>query len=405
MIKHRARDAVLFLTTLAVVLAGCTGQPQASNTIPTWASTVSQFPVVISPTASFRAPTTCGEFLALSDKDRQIEPIGGMYVIYTDGWARAMKEHEVYEYACNHNTAASVTLASILAEYKQHKAPCADFLKLPQAVQQSWIDALYAMTKTAEKAQANLQAFVAACTASPSSSLADVQAVAPAAPTTTAPAAPAPGALSIQTTLSLTSQAGYSMTLNFAWDGLVASDVGNNPPGLVTVKVSQRTFTATLTNTTVGGRTIPIGALREWQALGGLYPESGPVCTGLKNTSQWVVQEIGYCFVMYEYLLSTPSSGALAQYQNIPNNTPLSYGSANLGTTAAFGTGASFPKVSEAGAPALLAAMTKPLALAVSSGSWKPAGAACTKPGQTSSQVYYALLNGATTASVPGCLR
>jgi hypothetical protein len=175
MTKRQARAGVLFLTTLAVFLSGCSAHTQASGPAPTQASTALQSPVV-SPTASLPVPTTCAEFLAQSERDRDKDFIGGSYVIYTIGWAREMQEYDVYEYACTHNTAASVTLASILAEWKQHTAACADFLKLPDAVQQSWIDAFYVKTKTADNLKADLEGFVTACTASPSSTLADVQA-------------------------------------------------------------------------------------------------------------------------------------------------------------------------------------------------------------------------------------
>jgi hypothetical protein len=102
-------------------------------------------------------------------------------------------------------------------------------------------------------------------------------------------------------------------------------------------------------------------------------------------------------------MLSGPAGGgALGSYDKLPNNTPISYTSDELSTTVGFGTGVTYKAVDEAGAPAMLKALNQPLAVVVRKGGWKPTGAACTM-GTGSDKGYFALLNGATAASVPGC--
>jgi hypothetical protein len=232
-----------------------------------------------------------------------------------------------------------------------------------------------------------------------------------AAPTVTTPAAaatPTPTAaanpLSTKAQVSVTSPAGYSMTIDFTWAGAVASDVGSNPPGKVDMKVSEMSFAATLTNTTVGGRTMPVQLFNQEMAVGGLYAASGPACAGLTagKFSAVIVHSKQYCFIQYDTLVSLPVGGALGGYVDLPSNTPIPYTPADLSTTVGFGTGTTYKAVAEAGAPAIVKDLDQPLAVAVLTGTWKPSGAVCST-GSGTDKGYFALLNGATAGAVPGC--
>lgn len=244
-------------------------------------------------------------------------------------------------------------------------------------------------------------------------------------------AASTPGGsfFAVDGTVKLVTEEGYTMTMQLTWDGSEPRiDVGSNPPGKTNILISADPFTAHLTNTTVGGRALPVSALPDANLVV-LYPAVSTVCTQKDadgNPDDTILTEPGgayggsirtkqFCGVRLTTALGAPWVGGHLDVGSLPNGTLITYSYDDLGDAA--GTqaaadqyaqpvdyGPSWKGVSEATSAALLDGLEHPIAFGIETYALKPQSTFCTYPNQVSSETeYIALLDSNVGTTVPGC--
>lgn len=222
---------------------------------------------------------------------------------------------------------------------------------------------------------------------------------------------------------------GYTMTLHLTWNGAEPRiDVGSNPPGKTDILVAAEPFTASLTDTTVGGRALPTGALPA-VSLVALYPASSAVCaqkddsgnpddsilTASSNGLGGHIRTRTFCGVRLVMALGDPWVSGHLDVGSFPNGTPVAYTYDDLadaaGTKAAADQyaqpvedGPSWRGVSEKKSAAIRNALAHPVAFGLDTYDLKPQSTFCRYPNEVSGESrYVALLASNAGTAVPGC--
>lgn len=190
--------------------------------------------------------------------------------------------------------------------------------------------------------------------------------------TETAPPRPpeTPGMLSAVGAGAFTTPAGYAFSLDVNWSvHAPATDVGSNPPGQTDIiMASDSGFTGRFTNSTVGGRALPLSVLSIGVNLYGIYDASSIACdSDVLPRSGWDKDfRNGHtCLVKLQTLLSGPRGGGAFDIGTIPNGTPITYGFGDLAESAAGHEGTSWKGVDESRADELAEILGSPLGFAL----------------------------------------
>lgn len=208
---------------------------------------------------------------------------------------------------------------------------------------------------------------------------------------------------------------GYTVSVQFSWASAEPRiDVGSNPPGQTDLVIPETPFNAVLTNTTVGGRTLPSEYLPS-AALVALYPATSAVCSQKDSygdpDNTLLGGKIGpirtpqFCGMKITAAIGwARGGGTLDVGATIPNGTPINYTFNDLAASAAAKAEPTWSGIDETKSQAIRDAVAHPIAFGLDTQDLKPQSAFCTyldpnnNPGR-----YIALLDSNVGTNVPGC--
>lgn len=244
----------------------------------------------------------------------------------------------------------------------------------------------------------------------------------PSAPTSTTPVesptsdppapSPAPEASVMPTGLSASGEVlyedaeGYTYRMSLDWSASnPVVDVGSNPPGKTDIVLQPtQAYVGTFTNTTTGGRTLPVARIPSL-ALVAIYDASSATCAALG----WV-EAAGTCAVYLQEVLSAPRAGGVFDgLSEIPNGQPIDFGFMDLAASAAKPEGRTWGAVDEVTAPEAAKGLGEPLGFGLagptrSSDSFTmPITKSCLYKNEHNMEQDIALLEGGSGAPIPGC--
>lgn len=202
---------------------------------------------------------------------------------------------------------------------------------------------------------------------------------------------------------------GYTYRMSLDWSAnKPVVDVGSNPPGKTDIVLQPaRAFVGTFTNTTTGGRTLPVDRIPSL-ALVAIYNASSPTCAALA----WV-EATETCAVYLQDVLSAPRAGGVFDgLSTIPNEQPIAFGFMDLASSAAKQEGRTWSGVDEATAVEATNGLGEPLGFGLagptrqSDSYTTPITMSCLYKNENNMDQDIALLEGlegGSGASIPGC--
>lgn len=239
-----------------------------------------------------------------------------------------------------------------------------------------------------------------------------------------------PTAPTVDGDVRLVTSEGFTYTLHVEWRaGQPHTDVGSEPPGKTDVLWPASPYRGSVTNTTVGGRSMPESALAGDLYLVALYPSRSPVCTyvgetGFENSLLFAggasstggaIRTKGFCGVKLFPVIGQAWSGGALDLGHLENRVPVDFTLDDLAWMAGIEAatdlvaqdpddGPSWLDVREGNARSVVAALSKPVAFAVQTFDLKPRSRSCSYPNQVSGEAQYlALIDSNVGTEVPGC--
>ncbi len=160
---------------------------------------------------------------------------------------------------------------------------------------------------------------------------------------------------------------GYTFDVNITWAARPAADVGSNPPGKTDIVIRpQHPFSGSITNTTTGGRILPIQTNPKEVTVAGVYPADAPVCAKAfrdqPGMNHRVFRTAVGCVVEFQKVVGLPRAHG-AFDASLPNGIPVPFTYVDLADSGGYPEGTVWSGLNESTAPGVVQSLMKPNAI------------------------------------------